>query len=821
MRKKLFIIFLTIVFIISAAIIYLNKSILPIKIKSLIVQKLEKEIQKEITLESLQFNIFKGIVLRDLVIYDRAKQIISLKEGSCTFLVLPIFRKQIIIPTVRLKSPVLFLERKPDNTLNLLELLPKTGAKERGRKLNLLIYKVSITGARIDFQDNALPDPFNKTVDNLDLAMSLSLPASVKFNLTSEIPANPRIKINASGEFRIPEKKLTAKITIKDFSLQEFSNYYQNFQLYHPKGIIDALINLDLKDGILQADLESQNRGINLSKGDTLIKLNSSIEANLKYNLKNKQLISYSGNANIAKLDISGLKFVDRVVDISGEVEFNNSGLTSDKLSAKVLGMALEAKGNLTDFNNPLLNINIESALDLNSIQKILKDKFKFSFPAAVKGEGKLSLTIQTKLPAAETPKISGYLDIHNAIVKLEKIDAPFEDIAGQFKFTGNTLNWPELNFKFRGIPYKAEGRLTNFQSPKIQMELSSNDLFLQSNFVLNNRSINISGLSGKWFNSEFSLQGNIDMKKPPRLQAEISAGLNVDLSDINEPLTKLKKQWEQIKLAGIMQAKVKVDGNINNIKSCIIQAGLSSPSLSAYGLKSKGFLLNYTQADGLAQVPFMQLSLYGGTIEANVKMNLNYKELPFWVKADIKNVKIEKLKLDTAAKEKDISGTIQAQAKINGLVNNLSKLEGEGSILISEGKLWQLNVFKGLGELLFKKNFANIVFREGYCEFVIQNKYIFTDNLTLKSNLANLTGPVKIGFDGSINSSLEAQVQEEETSEKDIFKTIATAIIGEAGRFGVIKISGTLKNPMYKFEAKVVDLIKGITDSLLGKPSQ
>ena len=821
MRKKLFIIFLVIVLIISAVIIYLNKSILPTKIKSLVIQRLEKEIQKEITLESLQFNIFKGLVLRNLVIYDRAKKLISLKEASCTFLLLPIFKKQIILPTVRLKSPIIFLERASDNTLNLLNLFPGRETKATSKRLNLFVYKINITGARIDFQDNALPVPFNKSVDNLDLSMSLSLPASVKFNLKSEIPANPRMQINASGEFKIRKKELTVKITIKDFSLQDFSSYYQNFRLYNPKGTIDALVNLNLKDDILQADLESQNRNISLSQGNILIELNSSIKANLKYSLKNKQLVSYSGNANIAKLDISGLEVVDRAVDICGEIEFNNSGLTSDKLSAKVLGVPLEANGILTDFNNPLLNINIATALDLNSFQKVLNDKFNFSFPADIKGEGKLSLAIQTELPVTQTPKVSGQLDIRNAIVELEKIDAPLKDITGQFNFTADAVNWPELNFKFREITYKTTGKLANFQSPKIQLELTSKDLYLQSNFALNDRVIDISGFSGKWLNSKFSLQGNINIKESSRLQTDISAGLNVNLKDIKAILKKHKTQLEQIKPAGIIQAKLKLGGNINNIKSCAIQAELSSSSLSAYGLKSGNFLLNYTQAEGLAQVPLMQLFLYHGTIEASAKMDLNNQQLPYWINAEIKNIKIENLKLDTAVREKDISGTIQAQAKINGSANDLSRIRGEGNILLSEGKLWQLDLFKGLGVLLFRKDFANIAFSEGYCNFTVQNKYIFTDNLTLKSNLANITGPVKIGFDGFIDSTLEVQVQEEESSEKDIFKTIATAIIGEAGRFGIIKISGTLKDPKYKFEAKVVDVIKSITDSIFGKPSQ
>ena len=136
---------------------------------------------------------------------------------------------------------------------------------------------------------------------------------------------------------------------------------------------------------------------------------------------------------------------------------------------------------------------------------------------------------------------------------------------------------------------------------------------------------------------------------------------------------------------------------------------------------------------------------------------------------------------------------------------------------MVSEGKLWELNLFKGLGELLFAKDFARVLFSEGYCGFSIQDRFIASDNLRLKSNLANLEGYFKIGFDGSLGGSLNVQVLEEGAPETGTMKDVATAIIGQAGRFGVIKVSGTLKEPKYKFKAAVNDIIKSLKNAILG----
>ena len=155
-RKRIIvilIIFLVLGIAVYGGIIYLNKVFLPVKAKALIVQRAEKAINKKITLQSLQFSIFKGLVLKNLVIYDGEQAIISLRQGSCTLLIWPLFRKQIIIPAVNLNSPVIFLERRADNTFNLLDLLPRKEAKPSKRGFGLFIHTLNIRDARIDFRD--------------------------------------------------------------------------------------------------------------------------------------------------------------------------------------------------------------------------------------------------------------------------------------------------------------------------------------------------------------------------------------------------------------------------------------------------------------------------------------------------------------------------------------------------------------------------------------------------------------------------------------------------------------------------------------------
>lgn len=723
--KKFFLIFLALIFLIGAGIIYLNNVILPIKIKSLIIKSLQEQSKKRASLESLQFNIFKGLVLRNLIIYDDEKPIISIKESSAAFLILPIFKKMIVIPALKFKSVEIFLERRKDNTLNIQDLLLKKTPQSQKAKFSIYVYKVNITDAKIKFQDKSFPKAFSKNIENSELNLYLSLPGSIKFNLKSEILTTPIINLKASGNFLFPEKQLTAKITLKDFSPREFFCYYQNLGISIPEGSIDALIDLKLKNDILYLDFATENKNLTILRNmQVFANLNANLKSNLQYSLNDKQ--------------------------------------------------------------------------------------------------------------------VNGYLDVINAVLKLGKMEFPFADINGRFEFSLRQLKWLGLSFKYSGVTYKTQGTLTDFRMPFVQLELTSKDLFLESNFALNNKLIKLSKLSGRYLSSEFLMTGDINTSSPPDIETDIDGKLNINLEDIKELLKKFtplevnnkglqspsaglflmafKKQLEKIKPEGSMHVQFNVNGNINDIKSCKVLAEFASSSISAYGLKAKDFFLKFSQKDAIIDIPRIYLSFYDGSIEAGASMNLDSSDLPFRLTADMQGIKIEKLKLDTVAKEEDLAGTVSAHVKINGLFNEISKLSGAGKINIVEGKLWQLNLFKGLGLLLFAKDFSNIIFHESSCDFFIQDKYIFTNILELKSNITELSGSARIGFDSSIDASLNVHILDEAIPLTGTFKDVTTVILDQAGRFGVIKISGTLREPKYRFQPAFVDIIKGLREAIFGE---
>lgn len=834
--KKIAIVFLFLLILISGGIIYLNKVVLPIKIKSLIIQNLENYTGKKASLESVRFSLLKGLILQNLTLSDGQKTLISVKEASCVFLILPIFKeKKIIIPLIKLRQPRVFLNRRADNSINLMELVPRKETEEKKHKFGIIVLGINVSDGYIDFQDDIFSPAFSKSIADVNLGLRLDLPTGIRCNFTAKAKAAPPILVDAHAEFRLLTRELNAKISIRELPPEDFSVYYSNSglapletieQSQNRKGFltglvikdgkIDALINLNLKmkENSLSADITTQNKNIVLSRDKLLLKLNSDIKTNLQYNLADKQL-KYSGIAEVTRADFSGVETLGEINNIRGKIQFNDLGISSEKVLASVFGLPIEAKINLADFKNPQIHFSAGAEFNLKDAQVILAEKLKIDLPAELSGQGRISIDFR-KTPAQETPEITGSLELISSQAKIDRIALPLEDINGTIKYSQDKLRWSNLSFSYMDSIYKTSGALADLRAPRANVIISSDELLLKTYFRLKERLVKIEKMEGRYLNSWLFVKGNINIADPQAPRADLNLELDIDLKDLYKPLAKFKNQLEQIKAKGLVKAKIILNSSIGNPKYSKIRAELSSSTLSLYGLKADKFFLNYAQADGIADIPLIHLSLYGGFIEAAAKINLDSENQPFWTEGKINDIKIEKLKLDTPFKDKDSSGTIRAIAKVNGFLKDISRLSGAGKIQIENGKLWELNLFKGLGKLLFSKDFTDIVFSDGYCEFFIKDKAIFTDKLILKSSLVNLEGRGKIGFDSTLDASLNVQMSDELAPTGSV-KDIAAAIMGQAGRFATIKLSGTLQKPEYQHHFTPVDVLKGLKDTIMG----
>jgi len=814
MKKVILIALAALLISITLATYFINEVILPTKIKSLVVLTLENQTRKRVSLGDLRFNIFKGLVFKDLVIADSQGVVFSVRQATCSIFILPIFKKQIIIPGVTLKSPYLFLERFAGNQFNISDFFkPPPPDGQAKPKFNIAIYRVAVSKGNLVFKDNAQAIPFKQEMKNLDLVLGLAFPVSVKFHLRADLPSDTTAKIKASGEYKIISHELNGQVALKSFSPNDFRAYFGNTYLSAPSGFCDFFAQFKFKNDILAGEIEAKADNLIMLKDKFKLKLNANLKSKISYNFKDKKF-DFSGKADVLPSDISGIEPPGEINNIRGKVVFDHEQLRCEKLNFEVFGKPLDAVLTVKNFAHP--DLSLKSSLELAQIVDIARKKFKFDLIDSAAGPAVLSLNLQQAPGAAW--QLRGGLEVAQAEIKFAKHDFPVENINSKIEFTQDLLAIDKLDFNYRGAAYKAGGGLTHFVSPLARLNLASENLILQTDFNLNGKRMNFSRIEGKYFETKFLLSGILDNTDPQAAQVDLNGSVNLNLEDLPKMLPKLSSQIQPFKLSGTLDTQVNLSGRINDFKSCNLALKSASSNFSFYGLHATDFSCYYRQADGLAEVLPLHMALYDGTIDVFAKMNLNSANLPYWVNLQMQGVRLEKLKLDTASRNKDISGDLGGELKVSGFVNDLTKLSGFGRVAITNGKLWELNLFKGMGKLLFADDFANIIFSEGFCAFAIQDSSIFTDNLRLKSNVANLSGPLKIGFDGTLDGALNVEILSEMVPLKGTFKDVTTAIIGSSGVFGVIRLGGTLAQPKYSFKTAVGNIIQGLANMFLKK---
>ena len=798
----------------AAYLIYLNEAVLPQKLKAALIEGLEKSTGKEVEIASAKLDLFRGLVIKELCISDKNSAIVYAKDIRCRFLAIPVLRKEIVVTSIRLDSPKILVERLPDNSINIVELFFKKPITLLNGRYGLTISRILVAHGELTFKDKTFQGPEVKELNKVNIDVKF-LPYRIGFDSDFEIASRVPMYVKASGEYKLLKKELSMRIEAKDFYPRDFIKYCDEKRFNIPDGRIDLTAALDYKDNILNADAQLSGIDMKFSTGKVDAALSGAVKAKLKYDFSSKELI-YTGTAAVKNLALYNLGPAEKIYDIRGSVSFSDKSFVFNDMTATVFGVPVKAYTAVKDLQKPVLNIDVVSDVRLSVLKNVLKNKFNLDIPFDMAGEGSLKLYMQledlTGLPAGEAGKdmvLQGTLDVSKAVFRPEYGNAPFEDVAGRFEFTQNQLVFKKLKFKYKKAAYTASGVVTNFKAPGVQLELSANRLYAKALFSVNDKKLTISSLVGHYDAYGFSIQGELDTADTKNLAADLSGTLAFELSDSKEPYKSFSDKFKGLKPAGDIRADFKLRGNLNDLPHSMIDALVKCDKLTLNGVRLDNATAGFSYRNNVYNIERIFAQVYGGAIEGNGLIDCASKDMSYQVNIDAKNVKIEELREDTPFKDKDISGVIQSKFGVKGFPQDLSRFSAWGKINISKGRLWQLNLFRGIGTLLFKSDFSSVMFEEGSCSFSVKDKTFFTSDLMMKSSLLNIYGALKLTFDKRIKASLRTEFTDE-----GVDAARSSGIAGAIERYSVIEAKGTFDEPNCKVRPDLTNVVSDIADN-------
>lgn len=809
MRRKRLKKYILIILLLAAAVLagaaYIAVITVPVTFQTTLRDEFEKALTKKIFIGSIRLDILKGLVLDGVVIYDKSRVCARAKEVSAFIIYSQVFWKRAIIPCIRVESPSILAERMADGTFSFKEIISKTYIPPK--EVSIIIHGIKIRRGHVTFIDRRLDPAFRIDLDNLKADISFNLPVRVAYAISFDIAQRPKIPVEVKGEYSIPDKKSITTLTANGIRPDLLARYIGTIPFGFPGGLVDAVITVTSASGRADAHVMSRTRELQIQSGNIRAKLDSSIQADLRYDAATKRF-EYSGFADIVSLDLEGLEALGPLKDIKGKARFDDTRLWCDPVEADVLGIHWKAKFNLANFAKPIIDIYASSDTKLGSFQKTICEACDVTFPVELAGDAKIdvAISIERDMPV----KTNGSVRLRDATMRLGSGRYPVEHINGQARFTPQRLEWSSMKLAYRDRTFTTSGSMVNFASPGVRMAAASKDLSFDAVFNVNGSNIILTELNGKYLGTSFSASGSLDIRDPSGVAADLQGSAELNLEDL-PAISGRSPGILKMKPAGLLNSEFIFKGNTKNLMDCVLRSKAKGLLISLYGVRLAEAAIDYAQEKGIGELKTFRANCYGGVLNAAGKVNYRFEGEPFAVSLDAQDIMLERLKMDTGFKNADVSGDIKVYANLTGILKDLSKLSGVGRLTITDGRLWQLDLFKGLGSTIFTSDFSSIVFSEGSCDFRISDRIFYADSVDLKGELMRLYGSGRLGFDNSISAVLRPEINEN-TMWPGTQRNIAMAI----QRGTAIEISGTLKNPAFRNRTDVLAVVGGVAGALL-----
>ena len=817
---------LILLFSISAGILYLNNVYLPVKVKGRLADSLSIYLNYNVEIEKLKFSPIRGVVIQNIIVYDKIRDkentILTIKEASFHILFLPLIKsRNIIIPIMHIDSPYLNIRYLQDNTFNfsrIFLLKPKPKSKPK-IKFSFLIYKINIFDGKGIFRDERLTPEFTKTIQDLDIVLGIRHLTKIAFLIEGALLTEKSgvSALSIQGDYNLKSKELNSKLKIDNLVIPEFSPYLKALPLSIASGTIDSgALEIKFKDNLISLKGAISTKALALRKADLALTGDINIEPDLSYSL-DRNALDYKANIKFVQADLNGLPYIEKLSSISGDMGLAKNKLWTDNLKLQALDSAFTLKATADNFGNPYVKLNFKSGqVNLEKILPVLPFKTQ---GLNLSGVAAADINIEGALgrPPLDT-KIN--LQISDAKLETALLKEPLNNIKGEVDLAGDTINWINLNFNYLNTAYTSSGKLADFQTPEIIFGLNSKDLDLKSDIKIKDTVVRIITFAGKYMNSTFDVEGAIDTQDKDNLNMDLMVNqINLNPSDAFTFLPPaLSENLKKIKLNGILNIKGALNGRVKDYKGWNLALETTADTFSIYDLKLSGLTFNLEEKHGTLNLSRFTASSYAGLLNMDFISDLKPETPNYYLKFNGSGVDLSKLKMDTGLKDKDIAGTLNISAELSGELNDLASLKGNGTLSVTEGRLWQLNLFKGLGELFLLPDYEKIAFKEAFGEFNIADKFLSTENLRLTSDQLNLDCRGKLGFDGTLDFTFYSEVNKALIRESADIRKFTAAILGGLGEALTIKVSGTIQKPKYRIIPVAADLIKNIKDFFLGK---
>ena len=731
---------------VSSAITYLQNITLPAKIKEILTNSLSEETGKIAAIDSVHFILFRGIVIKGLRIYDSdPEKDLLLEAGEITFnyLMLPLFKRKFIIPTLYVNDLNIQINNSPETEEWNFSTIKWLEGKEAAK----LPKKYPIIIHKIKISGGNL-----HFTDNLSSPIFSKEIKKIHANLVL-LPAQVKFTTKASLE----RNQKTASVFMKG--------------LYHFKQR-EAKFNIKAEN-VLMEEFEPYYKNI------LPVKAQQAFE-------------------NI------GLGIV-----LKGDFALGADSASTDNLKVKIADESVFIKANIKNFKTPLLHAEASSDLKLKNIEPILKGLLpeKPSKDFELDGKAQFVLNFTTASNEAEEAEFSSKIIFRDASIKVPTLMKKIKNINGELELKNDSAITRNFQLTFMDKDYIFDGELKDFQNPKVNAALRSDELSVVSQFNITQKNAHIKKANLNYKGLEASFIGDIYEIYNPILN--VYGNVDFLLEDIMPLMRGKFESFKGMDLNGNCKGEILIKGSLSRPRLLEIGLKLISDEIGFKSFEVGDFNMKIVAKDGKANMRSSAANVYGGTLELSAVLDLKKDEIPYELVGHLRDIKLEQLIQKTKLKKSGIYGSLNSSVNISGIDKNLENIKGEGWVHIKDANLGPLPIFipimTDFVDFFHKifPGYEKIMLKEATGTFAIANQKLATDDFILWGNEASILFDGNIDFRGNLDFRVENNFVEGLVDNKTKGgKSLSAWLTGMGSFINEARLTGTIKEPKYEFKA-------------------
>ncbi|MBN2120831.1 MAG: hypothetical protein JW734_07245 [Candidatus Omnitrophica bacterium] len=772
--------------VVLAAVIYAANSFLPGKIKTAAEEFACRELNSEITIGRVRLNVFKGILLDEVILSQADEEIPFMTIGQAR-----------ILPSLKdLFSQMRLTFRIYLDDVDLSLLRDKEGrwhfpaAKPLAVHYASFLDSVRVNNLSLDFEDQK--KGFKKVLAGVSCLVDFSLLCKVyaAFDWGKAV--------SGRADYDLLNSYFSVDLSLENIDLSDYGFPIKNFALKEGS-IASARLHIDGKREYSLSGRAQINNCYIIKDG---IEFRGDLKL-VPHAVYSQGSFFYYINGNVDKGQIRNAPYVDVISLRQARFRLDEEALYLSDIEAVIEDQLVSAEGILQHTPELEITAYINTICDLKDFLAVCGRITPFTFD--YKGKG----FIDFELEVNAQPRKNKF----NYFGKYSIEDASFQnlvDISAQGTVAVDELVVEEGQARYRNVPLGFEGSLKNFESPKIDARFKGGSLSAEASLACSKDSIDIAAFKLRGESTEISSKGAIDRKKS--LYLNLKGSGTAGLVDARKALGLFFTEHvflDKLNPCGALSVEFTINGSLDPKTWKIELAGQGGP-VKVFNLEADVLRLNFFKDEKSFILSPLVLQLGRGKADFRWQAELLDDKSVF--NLTVNDLELSLLKEQFDLKQEKLAGklSLEGSVKSNG-VFKLKDSQGSGRVVIKDGFIWQISFLEGLGEFLFIPEFDDIKFEECYSDMHLKDGNIIFENLALHSWKMDLNGGGKISSDRKVHFIFFPEFNPKLVAASEGLRKITTKFLGDAGL--VIEVQGAFDKPDYSMKPVFISSQKKIRD--------